>query len=279
MGDKQGATEAYEKAAQLRPDDSCVQNALGYALRHSDRPEESIEHFEAAARADPRSTGPPRTLAWPTTTSTASKRLSCTFGAAWSSRPGTRKTAHGWSPTLRRYERAAAGARALDETGRGAPLPSDAGLLVSMMEVAYKRGRYAQSAELGLAAFTADPALANEQEEDYRYFAACSAALAGCGRGDDAATLDAAARARWRKQALTWLREDLSARSAGLADADPAARSGVCEALDNWQQDGDLARLRDEPFFAEATADERSAWATLWQDVGALLQRTRSKSD
>ena len=152
-----------------------------------------------------------------------------------------------------------------------------------MMEVAYKRGRYARSAELGLAAFAADPVLANDRMEgalsDYGYDAACSAALAGCGRGDDAPSLDAAGRARWRRQALAWLREDLSLLSAGLADADPAARSSVRAMLDHWQHDGDLARLRDKPFLAEATADERSAWATLWQDVGALLQRTRSKSD
>jgi tetratricopeptide (TPR) repeat protein len=57
-------------------------------------------------------------------------------------------------------------------------------------------------------AFAARPALATlvrGQPMD-RFNAACAAAMAGCGRGEDAASLDDQERTRLRQQARTWLR-------------------------------------------------------------------------
>src|SRR5262249_49557816 len=59
-------------------------------------------------------------------------------------------------------------------------------------------------------AFDAEPKLANAPGGADRYAAACAAALTGCGQGKDAADLDDAERARWRLQALEWLRLDLA---------------------------------------------------------------------
>jgi hypothetical protein len=54
--------------------------------------------------------------------------------------------------------------------------------------------------------------LAEVCESQRRYAAALDAARAGCSQGVDAKDLDDQARAGWRKQALAWLRADLSLR-------------------------------------------------------------------
>ena len=59
-------------------------------------------------------------------------------------------------------------------------------------------------------AFSAAPGSAGSLSAAHRYDAACAAALAGCGRGEDAKDVDDKERARWRQQALDWLRADLS---------------------------------------------------------------------
>ena len=59
-------------------------------------------------------------------------------------------------------------------------------------------------------AFANDPKLAEDMQHWHRYNAACTAALAGCGQGNDIAQLDDKERARLRKQALAWLRADLA---------------------------------------------------------------------
>ena len=119
-----------------------------------------------------------------------------------------------------------------------------------------------------------DPALAADQklaEAGHRYNAACAAALAGCGQGEDAGNLDEASRARWRQQALDWLRADL-AREVKLADTDEAqARAAVQRTLRHWQQDPDLAGVRDEIALAQLPEPERQPWRKLWADVEVVL--------
>src|SRR5262249_35751333 len=75
-------------------------------------------------------------------------------------------------------------------------------------------------------AFRALPDAA-ELRTGYRYNAACSAALAGCGKGKHAAELGDEPRARLRGQALDWLKADLAAWSALLDEGAPQARTAA----------------------------------------------------
>src|SRR5262249_59110865 len=61
-------------------------------------------------------------------------------------------------------------------------------------------------------AFAAQPKLADDLDAAHRYNAACAAALAGCGAGQDADQLDDKERAGLRRQALDWPRADLAAK-------------------------------------------------------------------
>src|SRR5205823_10023601 len=89
-------------------------------------------------------------------------------------------------------------------------------------------------------AFTAHPKLADDLRFPNRYNAACSAALAGCGQGKDAAGIDDAKRARLRRQALDWLRADLAAWCQLLEKQPDQTRARV-QWLRRWQQDADFA--------------------------------------
>jgi serine/threonine-protein kinase len=137
------------------------------------------------------------------------------------------------------------------------------------------RGLHAAAARLAADAFTADPKLAADLDRQHRYNAACSAALAGCGQGKDAGALDARERARWRRQALTWLRADLAVRRKQLQSWWAGEATRARQALAFWQFDADLAGLRDSEALARLPAEERAACARLWADVADLLRKAR----
>ena len=123
------------------------------------------------------------------------------------------------------------------------------------------------------AAFAADPKLADDLEAGHRYSAACYAALAAAGQGEDAAKLDDKDKARLRQQALDWLRADLALRTRQLESGQPADRTAAQQALRHWQQDRDLAGLRDAAALAKLLPEERAACERLWADVAALVKK------
>src|SRR5262249_61417361 len=93
--------------------------------------------------------------------------------------------------------------------------------------------------------------------------AARAAAQAGSGQGEDAAGLDEAERARWRGQALAWLRADLEAWGRALKNATPQGRLAALRALRPWQVVPELASLRDEGWLAPLPQAERQACGRL----------------
>jgi serine/threonine-protein kinase len=122
-------------------------------------------------------------------------------------------------------------------------------------------------------AFALMPQLAEEPRTGYRYLAACSAALAGCGRGEGAADLGDAERARWRRQALEWLRADLTVFVRWL-DRDAATRRAVVrQMLTHWRENPDLACVRDPDELNKLPAAERKEFLALWAEVAAVLDR------
>ena len=99
-----------------------------------------------------------------------------------------------------------------------------------MCQQPYKR-LHGASARLWQEAFALDPRPASNLAAGHRYNAACAAALAGCGKGADAAQLDEVQRSRWRRQALTWLRADLALWARSLAGDNREARASALHAL------------------------------------------------
>jgi tetratricopeptide (TPR) repeat protein len=135
------------------------------------------------------------------------------------------------------------------------------------------------AAELYAAAFAEGPTLADNLNAGHRYNAACVAALAASGQGEDAAKLDEREKARWRRQALTWLRADLAQRAKQLAAGKPADRQEVAAQMQHWQQDSDLAGLRDRAALAKLPAEQQKACTQLWADVATLLKKAQEKTN
>jgi hypothetical protein len=155
----------------------------------------------------------------------------------------------------------------------GKRAPASAAERIAHARIAVLTRRFHAAAGLLADAFRADPTLADDLRASYRYNAACSAARAGCGRSEDAAELDATARLRWRRQALTWLRADLAALTRLERDGPTPARAAVQSALHGWQKDPNLAGLRDADALAKLPAEERQACRRLWRDIEALRQK------
>jgi serine/threonine-protein kinase len=121
------------------------------------------------------------------------------------------------------------------------------------------------------------PVLENRLESSVLYSAACFAALAASGQGKDAEKLTDRERADFRKQALQWLREDLTAWGDELHEYADKARPVVQGEMTQWKQVADLAGVRDAKALAKLPPDERDAWQDLWMDVDALLAKTQKK--
>jgi serine/threonine-protein kinase len=140
------------------------------------------------------------------------------------------------------------------------------------------RRKFAAAAFFTAASFAADPKLTQSVGGVHRYQAACAAALAAAAQGEDAAQLDEQGRARLRQQALGWLRADLTALRELIVSGPPASRAAVPQVLWHWQQNSQLANLRDPAALALLPAAERAALIQFWADVNTLLKKTETPS-
>jgi len=156
----------------------------------------------------------------------------------------------------------------------GTEKATDAHELIELARMCLRKSLDEAAARCFLDAFEINPQLAEEPQTGCRYDAACAAALAGCGRSEDATELDDAERAQWRARARLWLKADLARRSA-TATGNARARSFEVSTLEHWRVDPDLAGLRDPSSIATLPESERDECLAIWSEVDALLERLR----
>jgi serine/threonine-protein kinase len=260
----------YRQALRLAPQMVQAHYNLGNALRDKGQLDEAIAHYRKALRLDPREA-----------------RAHCNLGLALqqqgrfaeavvhlkrghelgSKDPRWPYPSGQW---LEQAQRLAALERKLPAVLRGQVKPASAAEGLQLAQLCQLAKRHAAAARLYAAAFAADARLAGDLRAGARYNAACAAALAAAGQGADAALLDDKGRTRWRKQALDWLRADLSAW------AKSADRALLEQRLKHWQRDGDLVAVRDEGSLANLPPAECRAWRKLWSEVADLLRKTAS---
>jgi tetratricopeptide (TPR) repeat protein/tRNA A-37 threonylcarbamoyl transferase component Bud32 len=149
--------------------------------------------------------------------------------------------------------------------------------LLAAQMYGYKR-HYTAAAQWYARVFTAQPKRPGDTGTGDRYNAACFALLASRGQGEDAAKLDDKERARWRRQALGWLRADLERWTKQL-EGGRNDRLLASRALRDWQRDADLAEVREDKTLAKLPGAEQKAWRQLWADVDALLRRANPASE
>jgi serine/threonine-protein kinase len=154
--------------------------------------------------------------------------------------------------------------------------PQNAAEGIGFAELAYNTKWFGLSARRYAEAFQADPKLAEDMKDENRYAAACAAALASAGKGDDKPPLGEPERARWRKQALGWLKADLAHWSRQAETGKPEAKELVGQKLRKWKADSDLAGIRDETALRALAEDERKACRALWAEVDELLTKAQT---
>jgi serine/threonine-protein kinase len=234
------AIACLRKGAQLDPKDAYAHHNLGIALTARGRLDEAIACYRQATLLDPKD---------------ASIRTN-----------------------LARAKRLAAVRDKLPAFLAGSYKPASTQEQLSLAEWCHIKKLYRAAAGLCADAFAADSKLADNLQATHRYNAACHAALAAAGQGEDAGKLDDKERTRLRRQALDWLRADLVLRTRQLESGKPADRAAVQQALRHWQKDTDLAGIRDTAALAKLPAEEQKAFTQLWSDVTALRKKAEEKA-
>jgi hypothetical protein len=158
--------------------------------------------------------------------------------------------------------------------GKEKPADDDERLaLAQLCQQPFKK-MYTASSRFFAEAFAHDAKFADDLQTGNRYNAACTAALAGCGRGADAPAAEAD-RAALRAQALKWLQADLTAWKPQTKNLLPAVRTQAVNALAHWREDDDLAGVRGADALMKLPEAERQEWQKLWADLDALLPKTK----
>jgi formylglycine-generating enzyme required for sulfatase activity len=134
-------------------------------------------------------------------------------------------------------------------------------------------------------ALEADPKLGDDREAQYRYQAARWAVLAVAGQGLDGPPLGDGAKVKLRSRALNWLSAELAAwgrfleSSKFLESSPPQNRLLIVLSLISWQNDSDLATIRDAADLAKLPEAEQQAFTQLWTDVAALATKAEESAD
>jgi hypothetical protein len=103
--------------------------------------------------------------------------------------------------------------------------------------------------------------------------------LAAAGQGEDARRLPDKVAVMFRRWALDWLRDNLTAYAKLAAQNNPAMKQTIQQQLAHWRRDPDLASVRDPQALNRLPDDERGAWRALWREVDALAERVAMKDE
>jgi serine/threonine-protein kinase len=185
----------------------------------------------------------------------------------------------GWpsQPWLGEVERFVVLENSLPAVLQGEASPANASDAITLADMCQLKKLHAGAARLFAEAFTADPRLAADLDAPHRYNAACNAALAAAAQGADARALPDKVTAMFRRWALAWLREDLTAYARLAEGSAPAANKKIQQALTYWRSDPDLTSVRYPSALDHLPDHERAAWQALWREVDELAKRVADK--
>ncbi len=270
----QEAETVCRKAIALKPDDPQSHYDLGRALGAKNQLDEAIAQYREALRLRE-----------------AFPEAHCNLGQLLgrkgqfkqavvelrrghelgSSEPGWNHPSARW---LREAELLVQNVDSLQPVLQGKSKPKNPSECFAFAKICQKyRQEHAAAARFYAEGIARQPAAADDLQLAYRYDAACVAALAGCGQGKDANTIDTKARVAFRKQALDWLRADLKAHRQLLDNSASKAGPGIQHKMQHWLQDTDFTGVRGPDALARLPEAERGDWQKLWEEVEALRQR------
>jgi tetratricopeptide (TPR) repeat protein len=284
-GQFDAAVAELRAALRLNPNDALAHYNLALALERRGKGDEAVAELREAIRLNPIDA---RANFYLGSNLVDQGKLDEAI-AAYRRAVALRKVSGGGGLTywfawaLAQAERLAALTPRLPAILRGDEQPRDNQERLDFAQLCMMRRLYAAASRWHAEALEADPRLfdrsADRVKQQWRYAlrGIRSAALAGCGQGDDAPTPDDLARSRLRTQALGWLKGELFEYSRYLQSSKSTA-SGRAETLlwlSFWEAEPDLAGVRDADALARLPEPERAAWTALWAEVDALLAKAR----
>jgi serine/threonine-protein kinase len=279
-GQRDEAIAAHREALRLKPDYASAHLNLGNALLEKGQRDEAIAAYREALRLKPDFPEAHHNLG---RALQEKGQFADALAALRRAEELGRKTP-GWRSTLdasiKECERLVELDARLPALFKGEAKPADTVERLTLAGICQTDAKqlFAASARWYAEAFAAEPRLAGAQPSEYRYNAACAAALAGCGQGKDAAGLDAKERARLRLWALDWLKRELQAWQRALEQAPDQAGPAAGKQLQHWLQDPDFSGLRDAQALARLPVAERQKWQQLWADIAATLARSQGQA-
>jgi tetratricopeptide (TPR) repeat protein len=274
-GDQEAAIAEYRETIRLRPNLANAHYGLGNVLRKKGDDESAIPAYRETIRLKPDMAEAHCNLGLclKQTGRFAEALDSLRRGhALGSKRPDWRYPSAQW---VREAEQQAALAERLPAVLKGDDKPNDAAEGLTFAQMCSGKGLHAVAARFWADALSADPKLAEDRRTQPRYDAACAAALAGTGKTRDDPPPDEAARAKLRALALDWLDAERAAWEKVLETAQPESRAAIAQTLAHWQQDPDLAGVREPEALGKLPAEERAAWGVLWEGVESMLAKVR----
>jgi tetratricopeptide (TPR) repeat protein len=277
-GDLPGAIAAFRTAIGHNPHYARPHNNLGLALHASGDLPAAIAAFRTATALVPEFAVAHYNLGQALLDQGAFGEARDSSRRALQLLPANHPLLTGVSQLDQRCEKMLELDRKLTAVRKGQDKPADAAEALALAKLCQQpyKALNDTAARLYAEALTADPRLADDLRAGHRYDAACNAVLAAAGKGKDADKPDDTERTRLRRQALDWLRADLTAWARLLADK-PQERPVVRQKVQQWKRDADLASVRDPEAVANLPAAEREPWRKLWADVDDLLARAAGK--
>jgi serine/threonine protein kinase/tetratricopeptide (TPR) repeat protein len=237
--DPAGAVAAYQAALALEPDKAETHCNLGLALLHLGRFSEALQALKEGDQRGRR-------------------------------QPGWKYPSQDW---VAESERCLALDQRLTAVVSNQAQPSGADERLALAEFCrrYKQQPCA-AVRFFSDAFAAAPQLAEDARAHHRFLAACAAAQAAAGKGKDAGQLAEPEKAKLRRQALEWLRAELSATSR-QAQSEPGHTKRVAQFLKTWFMEPNLASVREDDELLKLPTEERALWRQLWTEAQDLQSR------
>ncbi len=267
-GDWDAAIREQGEAVRLFPAMGVAHKALAHALQSAGRLGEAVAEFREAVRLDPRISASHLFLG----------RALIEAGEPREALEALARIGPGPPPDpfltsemlVSRAEQLIALEPRLPAVMEGCEAPANAEEAASFARLAFARDRAEAAARLWTGAFEASPELAADLVAMNRFQAARAAARSGAEGGRDLAGSGAESRAKWRRQAVEWLRADLAASTAIVDSGTSSQRAGVARRLSRWQVDPALASIREEPALSTLPEAERRSLREFWDGVQAV---------
>jgi Flp pilus assembly protein TadD len=273
--DRKGAVAAFRQAIALNPRDAQTHFNLGIALEGLQDLKAAVAAYRQAIAVNPKYASAHLNLGILFyDQGRFTKALACLRqGRTWL--PGSDRRRTRLKQLIRECRHCSELEKRLPDVLRGKAKPAGAPEQLEFARLCSRQRKYATAARFYEQGFAADGKLADALQTGNRFKAACAAAQAAAGLGNDAAKLSEPERNKCRRQSLAWLQADLALWRKHLDSAKAKERREALQMLRHWQDDADLAGVRGPKALAKLSAADRAPWRQFWQDVETLIQKAK----